>query len=379
MRLAHLVPSYLPAVRYGGPIRSVHGLARGLVRLGHRVTVLTTNVDGPGESPVPVDRPVVLDGVTVRYVPVGRPRRIARAPAMIPVLRQLLAKADLVHLHAVWQWPTWVGARAAERAGIPYVLSPRGMLVGELIARKSALAKRLWLAAIERRTLARAAAIHATSAIEAAELRALRLDLAPVVEVPNGVDLPEREPDPTAAEAAWRGVPPGSRVLYLGRVSWEKGIDRLVEATALAPHWAVIIAGNDETGASDALRALAAERGIADRLRFTGRVEGDAKWALLAGADVLVLPSLSENWGLVVTEALGMGTPVVVTRGVGAAELVVRHELGAVVDGTPEALAAAIASLLRDPERRRAMGERGRRIVRERYSWDAVAPLMAEA
>jgi glycosyltransferase involved in cell wall biosynthesis len=372
----HLVPSYWPAVRYGGPIRSVHGLCKGLAGLGHRVTVLTTDVDGPGRLDVPTDRSLMLDGVEVRYLPVGWPRRITRTPAMRAELRRRLPSVDLVHLHAVWQWPTWIGARMAERANVPYVVSPRGMLVRELIERKSPLAKKAWLALVDRATLARSAFIHCTSEIEAAEIRALGLDLAPLVVVPNGVDVPDRAPPSGLVEEVWAAVPRGRRILFLGRVNWTKGIDRLVRAMADVRDGELIVAGNDEEGAVAGLARLSGELGLERRVRFIGAVEGERKWALLSGADLLVLPSLSENWGLVATEALAVGTPVVVTQGVGAAGVVAEEELGLVVDGVPEALAAAIRMLLADPDRRRSMGERGRRIVRERFSHEAVARQM---
>ncbi|BCX19564.1 MAG: hypothetical protein KatS3mg117_3246 [Geminicoccaceae bacterium] len=378
MELLHLIPSYLPAVRYGGPVRSVHGLARELVRLGHRVRVLTTDIDGPGRLEVPTDRWVELDGVEVRYCPVGRPRRITRAPAMRAELERLLPEVDLVHLHAVWQWPTWFGARAAFRANVPYILSPRGMLVEELIARKSPLAKKVWLALIERRTLARATAIHVTSAREGEAIRALGLDLAPLVEVPNGVDLPDPLPSEQEAERAWAPHPRGRRLLFLGRISWEKGIDRVIRALVDVPYALLRNVGNDERDTTSGLEALAREVGVADRVEFVGPAHGAEKWALLAGADLLVLPSPSENWGIVVSEALGVGTPVVAGAGVGAAELVRRHELGAVVEGSPASLAAAIRELLAAPERRRAMGERAKGVIGQNFSHAAVARAMVD-
>lgn len=378
VHLLHLIPSYLPAVRYGGPVRAVHGLARELVRLGHRVRVVTTDIDGPGRLDVPTDRWVERDGVEVRYCPVGRPRRITRAPTMRAELARLLPEVDLVHLHAVWQWPTWLGARAAHRAGVPYILSPCGMLVQELIATKSPLAKKAWLALVERRTLARAAAIHVTSAREAEAIRALGLALAPLVEVPNGVDLPDPLPSEDEAERAWAPFPRGRRLLFLGRISWEKGIDRVIRALTDVPDAVLRIVGNDERGTTSGLVALAREIGVGDRVDFAGPAHGSGKWALLAGADLLVLPSPSENWGIVVSEALGVGTPVVASAGVGAAELVRRNELGAVVDGSPASLAAAIRELLAAPERRREMGERARRVIQASFTWSAVAPRMAE-
>src|SRR5262245_7971861 len=136
MRILHIVPTYLPATRYGGPIYSVHALCKHLAAAGHRVEVFTTSVDGPHDSDVPHDRPVVLDGVYVHYF---RSRHLRRLYYSSDLQRALTVQArgfDVVHLHSVFLWPTWAGARAARNAGVAYVLSPRGMLVQELIDRR---------------------------------------------------------------------------------------------------------------------------------------------------------------------------------------------------------------------------------------------------
>jgi glycosyltransferase involved in cell wall biosynthesis len=377
MKILHVVPSYYPAIRYGGTIRSVHGLCAGLASCGHEVQVLTTNVDGPGVSDVPLDRPVVRDGVAIRYCSVGFGRRLYRSPDMGRALARLVPQTDIVHAHAVYLWPTWAAARAAEARGVPYLVAPRGMLVRELISNKSRIAKLFWIRLVERRSLARAAAIHVTSAIEAAALRELGLDLAPLVQVPNGVDLP---PPPMAAAEpdAWRDVPRGGRLVYLGRINWKKGLDRLIPALAHLPGAVLVVAGNDEEGLTPRLERLAAAAGLSARVRFIGQVDDGAKWQILRHADLLVLPSLSENFGLVVLEALGVGTPVVVSHAVGTAELIARHDLGLLAGDEPAALAQAIGELLADPGRRAAMGERGARVVRERYSWQAVARAASE-
>ena len=190
MKILHVVPTYYPAVRYGGPIRSVHGLASALAAQGHNVHVYTTNVDGEGVLPVPLDRPARLDGVTVWYFATSVGRRLYRSPGMRQALGLNVASFDIVHLHSVFLWPTSVAAQAARKAGVPYVLSPRGMLVGDLIRRRSSLAKRAWIALFERRNIEEAAAVHLTSEIEASELRALGFRCARLAVVANGIELP---------------------------------------------------------------------------------------------------------------------------------------------------------------------------------------------
>ncbi|HEY4573758.1 MAG TPA: glycosyltransferase, partial [Thermoanaerobaculia bacterium] len=169
MRLLHVVPTYLPAWRHGGPILAVHGLCKALAARGHEVTVLTTDVHGDGTLDVPLGRPVAIDGVEVRYFPVRSLRRLYWAPGLAAAARAEVASFDAVHLHSVFLWPTSAAARAAERADVPYVLSPRGMLVPELIDARGRWRKLAWLALAERRTIERAAVLHATSALEAEE------------------------------------------------------------------------------------------------------------------------------------------------------------------------------------------------------------------
>src|ERR1700722_2540477 len=124
LRILHVVPTYYPAVRYGGTIRSVHGLASALARRGHEVHVYTTSVDGANDLDVPLGRPVDLDGVAVHYFRVPALRRLFWAPALQHRVRERVAEFDVVHLHSVFLCPTWAGARAAARVGVPYVMSP---------------------------------------------------------------------------------------------------------------------------------------------------------------------------------------------------------------------------------------------------------------
>ena len=133
------------------------------------------------------------------------------------------------------EWPTWAAARAARAASVPYVLSPRGMLVQDLIRRKSRWLKTAWIALIERRNLERAAAIHVTSATEADELRPFGFHLPPVIVVPNGIEPPEfmlGRPASAEVEAIVARQP---LILFLSRIHWKKGLDRLIPALVEAP------------------------------------------------------------------------------------------------------------------------------------------------
>lgn len=374
MRVLHVVPTYVPAWKHGGPIRSVHGLCRALAQRGHEVVVFTTDVDTEGA--VPVDQPVSLDGVEVWYFRVGAPRRLYRSPAMGRALSERMRGIDLAHLHSVFLWPTSAAARAAERAGVPYLLAPRGMLVRDLLRRRGRWRKALWLRLVERRTLARAAGLHLTSDLEAAEIERLGVSAAPLHIVPNGVD-PEPMPDEATLAAAVREVLARAPfLLYLGRLSWKKGLDRLIPAMSRVPGIVLAVAGNDEEQYRPELERLAREAGVADRVLFPGAVSGADKAALLHRAAALVLPSYSENFGNSVLEAMAVGRPVVVTPEVGLAAVVRAEGAGLVSPGDPIQLGDTLRGLLLDRVAADEMGRRGAEAAVRLFGWATIAAQM---
>jgi glycosyltransferase involved in cell wall biosynthesis len=375
MKILHVAASYLPATRYGGTIVSVHALCRALAGRGHDVHVYTTSVDGPGDSAVPHQTAVDVDGVKVWYFPSRHLRRLYVAPALGQRLRDHVKEFDVVHTHAIYLWPLWTAARHARSANVPYVVSPRGMLEKSLIENKSALWKAALIGFIEKRTLEQAAAIHVTSRREADEVRQFGFDLPPLAEIPNGVDV-DRDSAERASTEIESLIDRGPYALFLGRINWKKGLDRLLRALAEAPRTRLIIAGNDEEGYRSQLDLIAAASQVSDRVSFAGPVSGADKRVLLHRADMLVLPSYSENFGNVVLEAMAAGRPVVVTPEVGVAEMVGTSGAGVVAEGEREPLAAAMASLTADARRRDEMGERGRALAVKEFTWSVVAARM---
>lgn len=361
MRILHVTPTYLPATRYGGPIRSVHGLCRALARRGHEVHVFTTSVDGPADSPVPLGVPVDREGVHVWYFRSPLARRLYWSPGLGSALRAQVASFDVAHVHAVFLWPTLAACRAARAAGVPYVLAPRGMLAADLFRQRGWLRKRLWVALFDRANVERADAVHVTSEAEAVALRQLGHVPKDIEIAPNGI-----EPAPAGGDIARRD----DVVLYLGRLHPIKGLERLIEAVAEVQGCELWLAGNDEGKHRARLEQLVASRQLAGRVRFLGPVADAAKHELYRQAALFVLPSHSESFGIAALEAMAHGCPVIVTPGVGLSGPIRAADAGLVcpVDTLPQAL----RELLADAARRRAFGERGLRLAAG-YSWDAVA------
>lgn len=364
------MPSYWPAHRYGGTVTAVHGLCKALATLGHRVVVVTSNADGRSTLDVPVGRPVIVDGVEVHYFPL-RFYRLCYSPAMQAALPGLVAAADVVHLHSVFLWPTWAAARAARRRHVPYVVSPRGMLIASLIRRRHAWLKRAWIRLAEADTLAHASAIHVTSRRERDDLHALGLVVPSIEVVANGVEHP-------AAAPTEDFVDDGPVILYLGRLTWKKGLDRLVRALPQVPRGRLVIAGNDDEGYRRILQTVIDQAGVGARVHYLGPLYGAPKWALLRRANCLVLPSHSENFGNVVLEAMAAGCPVVVTPEVGAADLVREAGAGLVVAGDASSLAWAIQRFIDDEALRASMSAAGIRAARDRHTWTACGRAMTD-
>jgi glycosyltransferase involved in cell wall biosynthesis len=357
-----------PARRYGGPVASTWGLARGLAAEGVKVRVLTTDADGPQRLAVPPGWQRPAPHLEVRYAR----RRLSElvAPGWLVSLPREIARADGVHVSGLLVWALPYVAVLCRLLGKPLVISPRGMLMAEALGVK-ADKKAPFLALLRVLGVGRRAWFHATAESEA-EAIAQAFPGARVTIVGNGVELPE----PGEKRDRPPELPAGEFLLYLGRLHPFKGLDRILEAFAQAELGAtrLVLAGTGEPAYRDALERDAQELGIADRVFFPGEVEGAGKAAWLTHAAGLVLASRSENFGVAVAEALAHGTPAVVTTSA-PWEGLVSHRAGFWV--APEELAAGLRQLMAlSGEERRAMGERGRAWVTATSGWPAVARSM---
>jgi glycosyltransferase involved in cell wall biosynthesis len=376
MRVLHVTAHFAPAFRYGGPPRSILGLCRALGGAGVDVEVFTTTANGSAPLP-PAPGGTAYDGVRVRYFPLAWPRRYWRAAGLRSTLMKSVTAADLVHVHGVWNMTGWSGVSCARAAGVPYVISPRGMLQPVAMRRHRAM-KALAYWGVERANLRSAALLHATSPLEAEQLAAYG---PPVVMIANGVSTASVS---TAAVERFREQarlqPVDAVVTFLGRLHPIKRLDLLADAFAIVrrahPNARLVIAGPDEDGYRARIEALFAP--VAADTRWLGAVNAETTWALLAVSRALVQCSDSESFGMSVAEALSAAVPVVVTRRSGWTD-VEDHGCGFSVAHEPVAIADSLLRILDDPSQAATMGARGQAWARQTFAWDSIGRAMRDA
>ena len=322
-------------------------------------------------------------GVPVRSFDTGLPARLwtGYAGGLPRFIDARAAGFDLIHVHELWHYPGYIALRAAARRRLPCVLTLHGGL-SQWGLRQKALKKRIYRFALQDRMLRNADALHAITRAEREQVTRLGFD-TPTAVIPNGVDPAVFEALPEAGELA-RRFPrlAGKRVvLFLGRLHPVKGLDALARAfAAVARRFedaALLLAGPDKFGTRRRLEALLRELGLPERAVFTGMITGRDKLAALACADLLALPSHTEALGIAALEAMAARLPVVVSEGCGFPEVAERGA-GLVVKTDAAAIAEALCSLLADAALRRRMGEQGRKLVCEGYTWQRSAAALAD-
>jgi glycosyltransferase involved in cell wall biosynthesis len=295
--------------------------------------------------------------------------RLRLSAKLHAALSEAATECTVLHSHGLWLAPNLYPARVAVRKTLPLVSSPRGMLGAPALQFSKWKKRVMWFAA-QRAALASSTCLHATSLAEAGEIRAAGLK-NPIAIIPNGVDLPklkQRMPSPNHRT-----------ILHLGRMHPKKGLESLLHAWSQvevrATDWRLRIVGPDDNGYVDRLRRVAKHLNLS-RVSFEPALFGAEKIAAYRSADIFVLPTQNENFGLVVAEALSCETPVICTKGAPWAGLVVNN-CGWWVDQGVESLAATLEASMNLPsEALHEMGARGRSWVAREFSWEIIATEM---
>ncbi|MCS4136368.1 glycosyltransferase [Salinibacter ruber] len=357
---------------HGGTSRSVPALCEALDAEGVEVHLVTA----VPADPTPNEEPI-LPGGTVhvhRIEEQTRLQRTLRSP--VGFYRRLWSvvedvQPDVIHDHGAWLPSNVVAAWVARRADVPLVVASRGMVTEWSLSHQARKKRAAWHL-YQKPVFRQASLFHATAPAEVEDLRALGMT-QPIAVVPNGVEIPNVLPDRSATN--------GKRALFLSRIHPKKGLPMLLDAWAdLRPEgWTLELVGPSESGHRAELEAQASELGLDGEVVFSGPVPDADKWHKYAAADLFVLPTHSENFGIVVAEALAAEVPVLTTTGTPWQELE-DNDCGWWVNPEPEAIRDALATALRQSDATRsAMGRRGRELVTSTYTWRAVGQRMCQA
>ncbi len=359
MKIVHVVARMITGS--SGPSYSVPSLCKALAELGAEVELHMVG-----------DAPVLDPSIKVTTYP-GLPflGRLGVSPEMKRGLCRAAETADIIHSHSLWMMPNIYPRAAAYRTDhCKLVVSPRGTLSDWALARGRFRKKVMWFAG-QRAVLEQAHCIHATADEELGEVRRLGMR-ADVTVIPNGIDMPDT--------ACGHGVSGGlRRMLFLSRIHPKKGVDALLDTWRCVakdyPDWELVVAGPLDGRFPRQMQEKARLEGI-PRVVFTGELSGDQKSAMYRASDCFVLPTHSENFGVVVAESLAHGTPVIVTRGApwGGVE---KRGCGWWIDFGGEALEGAMRHAMSLPQEELvAMGQKGVSWMGAEYSWRGIAQKM---
>ena len=340
MRVLHVVSGIDP--KSGGPTRSVKGICRALSKAGVDVTLLVLHGEHEFDNPGGVN---VIRGLS---------------NFLNPEIKQF----DLVHIQGLWDWGLHRVAVECRKCNVPYVISPRGMLDPWAMSVKK-WKKRLAMLVYQRRDLKGASIFHVTAALEEKSVRAQGLAQSVMI-APNGVDLPETMPPKTSGAT--------KTAIFLSRLHPGKGLLTLAEAWAQVKprRWVMKVVGPDTYGHKAEVVARLEQLGIRDQWQFVDMLNDTEKWAAYRGADLLIHPSVSENFGITIAEGLAAELPVICTDGTPWSEVQCTKCGWYVKAGSVESLALALREAANVSQSElKEMGHCGRRLIESRFMWTA--------
>lgn len=383
MRILQIIPSI--SLVYGGPSQMVLGLSAALAAKNIDVTIITTNSNGDiGQPPldVPLNQPIQQNGYQIIYFRCSPFRRYKFSLSLLQWLNENARQFDLAHIHALFSPVTTLAATIARYHHLPYIIRPCGMLDPADLQKKKLL-KQIYGTVLEGPNLAGAAAIHFTSKQEAKISERFGLGSTSKMSVPQDLVIPLGVTAGFFPQRLRKSQVP--IILFMSRIEPKKGLDLLIPALEIVLgsglEFQFILAGSNPQDADyeTEIKLKIHNSSLAKYTTITGFVGGDFKNELLTNADLFVLPSYYENFGIAVAEAMAAGVPVAISDRIHIWEDIQQAEAGWVGPLEVGAIANLIKSALLDPEERKRRGLNGQEYAKKHYNWEAIAQQTIDA
>ena len=318
----------------------------------------------------------------IRRFRTSRPGALFWSREMELAAHKQAAQISVVHQHSLWNGLSRIPPMLRAMHGVPAVITPHGTLE-KWALRKSRWKKKIAMALYESSNLRECSCLHACSEQEIAGFRDFGLT-NPIAVIPNGISYDWLQSTGRAEDFRKRfDLPPGKRImLFLSRITPVKGLPMFMEAVKLAQHslddWIIVIAGSDEFDHKKEVQEKIEQLHLAKKVYFVGLLFDQVKRDAFEAAELFLLPSKRENYGIVVAEALGAGVPVLTTKGA-PWEILLTHQCGWWADVSPVAIAEALKDALNSaPDDLRRMGQRGKNLVASSHTWPASARMTIE-
>ncbi|QSR88582.1 glycosyltransferase [Methylacidiphilum caldifontis] len=369
--------------RHGGPTKACLETAECLHNKGYRVEICAT------EDLQDIDSSLLSifqnKGICIHVFPITlRNFFLSRyyyfSFDLVRFLSKNISRFDIVYIYSLYRFPPTISSYYARRKNIPYIIHPHGSL-DPYLYKKNRHIKNIYEILFEFRNLNKAAAIHFTAIEEKNLVSPLNLKAKSFV-IPYGIQLNYYIPNPNLAEKYFHELKNKKILLFFSRINFKKGLDLLIPAFAKIrkeiSNLFLVLAGPDNEGYGEKVRGWIKEYRIEDQVIFTGMLLEEKKRAILSLANLFVLPSYTESFGIAVIEAMAMELAVVISNKVNIWREVEEAGAGLVVSCNVDEIAKACIKLLKNPQLAKEMGKRGRKLVENRYSLEATTQALEE-
>jgi len=367
MRILHVV--YSMSLKTGGLAVAVNGMSKALARKGHSVSVYTTD-ELEDEKGKKIEE---LNGYKIYRFPSSNFFISSYSPQLKNQLLDEISNFDVIHIHGLWVYTTYICAKICRRLNRPYIITPHGML-DQWSFHQGYVKKIIYAAIIEKENINKAKVVHFTTEKEKTRSSHFGIKAFQAV-APLGIDLKEFIPD--EKQQGIKSIAPelyGSRfVLFFSRIHPKKGLELLIKAfSKLSVEFndlRLVIMGSGEAGYINNIKHQLKKYGIFDKTYILGAINGKKRFEIVKNAEFVCLPSKQENFGLALVESLACKTPVIVSSHVDLSDDIKKNGAGLIVDYNVDSIYNSCKEFLLNRKLRDDMAENGRKWVTANYEW----------